>query len=147
MIFQWPAKRRIPWLLGALALMFGSAYSIFQSYSIRFAMGGVIGLPQYAPRIPVLAAEAMWWGRMGAALPFVAAILLGIGRDGVVARIDRVEPTGQTVVTYSAESRKWLAPIVSYFLRLAVSLLGTLGFMVLILLVLFAIFKLGIHMG
>jgi hypothetical protein len=110
-------------------------------------MGGVIGLLQYAARIPGFAAEAIWWGRVGAALPFVAALLLGIGRDGVDGRVDRVEPTGQTVITYSAESRKWLAPIVSYLLRLAISVLGTLGFMVLLLLFLFVFYKLGIHSG
>jgi hypothetical protein len=26
--FQWPSKRRIPWILVALAMMFTSAYSI-----------------------------------------------------------------------------------------------------------------------
>jgi hypothetical protein len=36
---------------------------------------------------------------------------------------------------------------VSYLLRLAVSILGTLGFMVLLLLFLFACYKLGIHTG
>jgi hypothetical protein len=147
MIFQWPAKRSIPWLVGALALMFGSAYSIFKSYAIRAAMGGVIGLPQYAARIPGFAAEAMWWGRLGAALPFVAALLLGIGRDRVDGKVDRVDPTRQTAFTYSAESRKWLAPVVSYLFRLAISVLGALGFIVLLLLGLFVLYKLGIHAG
>jgi hypothetical protein len=147
MTFQWPARRRFPWLLGALALMFSSAYSIFQAYSIRFAIGGLIGLPQYAARIPGFAAEATWWERVGAALPFVAAILLGIGRDGVDERANRVGSTNQAVITYYAESHKWLVPIVSYLRWLAVSMLGTLGFIVLLLLVLFVFYKLGVHTG
>jgi len=135
----------MPWLLGALALMFVSAYSILKFYSIGSNVSGWIGLPQYAAQIPQIEAEARWWGRLGGVLPFLAAFLLGFGGNEIERGLGRVEPTGETVVTYSAESHEWLAAIVSYLLRLAVSAVGTLGFMVLLLLVLFVFYKLGIH--
>jgi hypothetical protein len=143
--FKWPSKKRIPWLLGALVLMLVSAYSIFTYYAIGANVGDWIGFPQFATQIPKLEAEGLWWGRLGIALPFLAALLLGFGRDEVDRGLDRAEPSGQTVATYSAESREWLAPIVKYLLRLAVSGLGTLAFMVLLLLVLFMFYKLGIR--
>jgi hypothetical protein len=145
MIFHWPVKRRIPWLLGSLALMFGSAYSILRLFGIAGAVSGWIGLPQYAAQIPMLEAQARWWEALAVTMPFLAALLLGFGRDEVDRRLDRAEPSGQTVATYSVESREWLAPIARYLLRLAVSGLGTLAFMVLLLLVLFVFYKLGIH--
>src|SRR5216683_5426240 len=103
MIFQWPAKRRIPWLLGSLALMFGSAYSILRLFGIAGAVSGWIGLPQYAAQIPMLEAQARWWEALAVTMPFLAALLLGFGRDEVDRRLDRAEPIGQTVATYSAE--------------------------------------------
>jgi len=132
MIFQWPAKRRIPWLLGALALMFGSAYSILRLFGIAGAISGWVGLPQYAAQIPKLEADASWWKMLAAALPFLAALLLGFGRDKVAS---------------STESRGRFGTIVSYLLRLVVSGVGTLGFVVLLLLVLFVLYKVGFHTG
>ena len=145
MIFKWPGKKRIPWVLGALALMFASAYSIFKFYDIGANVGDRIGFPQFAVQIPKLEAEGLWWGRLGIALPFLAALLLGFGKEDVIRTVDRVEPTGSGTVSYSAEPREWLAPIRTYLLSLAVSAVGTLGFMVLLLLALFVLYKLGIH--
>jgi hypothetical protein len=149
MIFKWPSKKRIPWLLGALALMFASAYSIFESYAIGANISDRKGFPQFATQLPRLETEGLWWGRLGFALPFLAALLLGFGKEYEVTPLGRLEPTGPGAVSYSAsaESREWLAPIGSYLLRLAVSAVGTVGLMVLLLLVLFALYKLGIHVG
>lgn len=147
MSLQWPSKKRIPWLLGALALMFFSAYSIFNFYAIGFNVGARRGIPKFATQIPKLEAEGLWWGRLGLALPFLAAFLLGFGRDEADKDFSRAEPTGRMAITYSAASHEWLDPIASYLFRLAISGLGTLGFAVLILLVLFVVFKLGIHLG
>ncbi|MGH9745325.1 MAG: hypothetical protein ACRD59_04360 [Candidatus Acidiferrales bacterium] len=147
MTFHWPSKQRIPWLLGALALMFCSAYSILTFYIIGFNVSGWIGLPQYAARIPKLETEAAWWGKVGVALPFIAALLLGFGRN-IDGGVGRVETTGQTVVSYPAESRgERLGPIVGYLVRLALSGIGTLAFMVLLLLSWFVLYKLRIHTG
>jgi hypothetical protein len=147
MIFHWPAKQRIPWLLGALVLMFGSAYSILRFFVTADAVSNWIELPQYAARIPRLQAEGRWWETLAIALPFVAAWLLGFGRN-IDGGLERVGATGQTVVSYPAESRgERLGPIAGYLLRLAVSGIGTLVFVVLLLLGLFVLYKLGIHAG
>jgi hypothetical protein len=143
MSFKWPAKRRVLWLLGALALMFVSAYSILKFYSIGSNVSGWIGLPQYAAQIPQLEAEARWWGRVGVVLPFLAALLLGFGRDEAQEAPSPDELRGRTLVTCSAEPREWAAPILQYLVRFGISLLGTFGFMVLLLLILFVFYKLG----
>jgi predicted cobalt transporter CbtA len=146
--FKWPSKKRIPWLLGALVLMFVSAYSIFTYYAIGANVGDRIGFPQFAAQIPKLEAEGLWWGRLGIALPFLAALLLGFGKEEVVRASGRVELPGPGSAAYSAaEPHEWFAPIGGYLFRLAVSVVGTLGFAVLLLLVLFAFYKLGIHVG
>jgi hypothetical protein len=127
--------------------MFCSAYSILKFYIIDSNVSGWTGLPQYAAQIPKLETEATWWEKLGIALPFIAALLLGFGRD-VDRSLKLAGTTGQTVVSYSAESRgERLAPIVGYLLRLAISVLGALGFIVLLLLGLFVVYKLGIHAG
>jgi hypothetical protein len=147
-IFKWPSKKRIPWLLAALAVMFVSAYSIFTYYAIGADVGDRIGFPQFATQIPKLEAEGLWWGRLGIALPFLAALLLGFGKEEATRTGGRVEPAGTGTASYSATGpHEWFAPIGGYLLRLAVSAVGTLGFMVLLLLALFALFKLGIHVG
>jgi len=114
-------------------------------YAIGTNIGDRIGFPQFAIEVPKLEAEGFWWGRLGVALPFLAALLLGFGKDEVDKDLGRVELTQRKVITYTTEMPKWFAPIVSYLVRLAVSVLGSLGFMVLLLLVLFAFYKLGIH--
>jgi hypothetical protein len=143
-MFERPTKKRLPWLLGALALMFGSAYSILRFFVAVDAVSNWIGLPQYAGQIPKIEAEGMRWGKLGVVLPFVAAFLLGFGRDEADARLGSVEPSGRSIVTYSAKSHEWIASIGSYSLRLAVSGLGTLGFVVLLLLFLFVRYKLNV---
>ena len=147
MPFQWPGKKRIAWLVIAIALMFMSSYSIFRWFGDVGLISGWTGLPEYEAKIPELQREAEVWFWVTIVSPFIAAFLLGLGRNETWKLIKYVGPAKHLLITYSDESREWLAPIVSYLLRLGVSALGTLGFSLLLLLVGFVLYKLGVHAG
>jgi len=51
MVFRWPSKSRIPWLLAALALMSTSAYSVARLFAAAAAVGALTGVPEYARQI------------------------------------------------------------------------------------------------
>src|SRR5438128_11991408 len=80
MIFQWPSKKRVPWLLLSIASMFVSAYSVFGWMGAVGRIGGWTGLSQYEAEIPRLQKEAGLWLALVIALPFLAALLLGFGK-------------------------------------------------------------------
>jgi hypothetical protein len=142
--FQWPSKRRIPWLLLSAALMFVSAYSVFGWMGAVGRIGGWTGLPQYQAEIPRLRNQAKVWSALAIALPFVAALLLGFGTrpSGVSTRSG-----SSTSLSYQAESRteKWATPIFQYLRRLLISVLGTLGFVLCLFLIGLLLFKFGIR--
>jgi len=139
--FQWPNRGRIPWFLLALALMFTSAYSATRWLGVVGAISGWIGLPQYADQIPKLSMEARWWGGLALALPFVAALVLGL--------CARHSPSSDRSATlsYPPEPRRWTLPMERYLVRLATSVLGTVAFIFCLLLIGFLLLKLGIHSG
>lgn len=145
-VFQWPNRSRAPWVLLALVLMFGSAYSAVRWIGVVGAISGWIGLPQFADQIPRIRAEAGWWESLAIALPFLAALVLGFGKASSAT------PVGSGLhasLTYTAEPRaeKWTTPVVRYFSGLVVSILGTLGFLLVLLFIGFVFYKLGIHSG
>jgi len=109
-------------------------------------ISGWIGLPQYEAQIPQLQTQAEVWLGLAIALPFVAALLLGFGKT---SSADSSGSGSTTTLTYPAESQaeNWTAPIVHYFRRLIISLLGTLGFFLCLLLIDFVFYKLRIHGG
>src|SRR6266480_1071392 len=137
---HWLRTRRIALLLVAVGLMFTSAYSIFRWLGVVAAVSGWIGLPQYEAEIPKLQREGDVWRCLAIALPLVGALLLGLGKDETSPQI---EHAGPTLVTYPAESKAedWTAPIVRYFTRLLISVLGTLGFALGLLLIGFLFYK------
>jgi hypothetical protein len=139
--FQWPSKRRIPWLLVALALMFTSAYSITRWVGAVGAISGWVGLPQYAASSRMLQMEVQWWKALALALPFVAALVLGLGAQGSTG------PDGSSMQGYPGESHSWTLPFQRYLGRLVVSVLGTFGFTLCMFLLGFLLYKLGIHTG
>ncbi len=144
-VFQWPNKRRIPWLLVAFGLMFASAYSIARLLAAMAMIGAWTGLRQYEARLSQIQAKAIWWESLAIGLPFFAALMLGFGKGSSVASVGR-QPAS---LTYPAESQaeKWTAPFVRYFVRLAISVLGTFGFLLVLLLIGFVFYKLRIHVG
>src|SRR2546422_1138345 len=79
-------------------------------------------------------------------LPFLAALMLGFGKRPSAASAQSGLPGS---LTYPAESQaeKWTAPIVGYLTRLVISFLGTLGFLLCLLLIGFVSYKLRIHAG
>jgi hypothetical protein len=123
-----PSKRRIPWVLMALALMFTSAYSITRWVGAVGAISGWVGLPQYAASSRMLQMEIQWWKALALALPFLAALVLGLGAQG---------STGSG----PDESRRWSLPFERYLGRLAISILGTVGFTLCLLLIGFLLYK------
>jgi len=143
--FQWPNKSRIPWLLAALALMFTSAYSVARLFAAAASVGALRGVPEYARQIPRIQAEAMWWETLAIVLPFFAALVLGLGKTSSAGSVSG--PTASLTYPVESQAEKWTAPIVRYFTRLAISLLGTFGFLLCLLLIGFVFYKLRIHVG
>ena len=79
LVSQFLTRKRIPWILFALVLMFTSAYSIGRLLAIIGTVSGHIGLSQYSDEIPRLQSEADWWEALAIGLPFLAAFVLGLG--------------------------------------------------------------------
>jgi len=142
--FQWPSKRRIPWLLVALALMFAAAYSIARLFAAIASVSALTGVPEYAREIPRIQAAAATWEKLAIVLPFLAALVLGFGKT---TSADSIESERAASLTYPAESqaKKWTAPIVRYSKRLVISIMGTLGFAFCLFLLGLLLFKLGIR--
>jgi hypothetical protein len=126
--------------------MLSSAYCFFGWMSAVSRISGWIGLPQYEPQIPRLETQARLWSALAIALPFIAALVLTFGKTA-----SDKQPRGDapTSITYRAESatEKRLAPILRYLGHLAVSLLGTLGFAVVLFLLGLLLHKLGVRSG
>jgi hypothetical protein len=126
--------------------MLASAYSFFGWMSAVGRISGWIGLPQYAPQIPRLEFQARLWSALAIALPFIAALVLTFGKTA-----SDKQPRGNapTSLTFRAESatEKRLAPVLGYLGHLAVSLLGTLCFVVVLFLLGLLLHKLGLHSG
>lgn len=144
--FSFRNKTRLPWLLLALACMLASAYCFFGWMSAVGRVSGWIGLPQYEPQIPRLESQARLWSALAIALPFVAALLLSFGKR---ASDRRPRPDAPTSLTYRAESptEEKLAPIRGYLGHFAASVLGTLGFVVVLFLLGLLLHKLGVRAG
>ena len=146
LVIRWPSKRRAPWLLVALALMFTSAYSVARLFTAIASVSALIGVPEYARGIPRVQAESLWWETLAIVLPFFSALVLGFG---TTPSADSAASGLSASLTYPAESEteKWTALIVRYFTRLVISLLGSFGFLLCLLLVGFVFYKLQIHAG
>jgi hypothetical protein len=140
---RWPSKRRAPWLIGAVAIMFGAAYSLLRCFVIGSVVGDWIGLPQYAAQIPSLEREGTWFEVLAGILPFLAALLLGRGK---VSSAPFAESESDRFVSYPTESKveKWITPFVRYLIDLVISFLGISAFLWVLFLISFVLYKLGI---
>jgi hypothetical protein len=125
LVFQWPNKSRIPWIVGAIVSMFGSAYSIGRLMGIAAFVSAWTGTPKYAEEIAKLNAQAIWWVASAIALLFLAAVFLGLGRQ---VNSDHVELALTTVPMDSDEPDEWIIVVMRFIGRLAISILGTLAF-------------------
>lgn len=124
--------KRLSSVLGAVALMLASAYFTVLWMAAVGAISGWTGVPKYEPLIPGLQRQAGLDSSLAVTLPFVAAFLLGLGKPTWSSRDSREEPPGKMIVTYSNQSREWFASVLIYLLRLAISVLGTVGFVFLL---------------
>ena len=78
------------------------------------------------------------------ALPFVAALMLSLAKRAVGMQRGRDSAAS---LSYPAQpaTGKWLAPVVLYLGHLAVSILGTFGFVVVLFLLGLLLHKLGVR--
>jgi hypothetical protein len=143
---KWLSRSRVPWVLLALAIMFASAYSAMRWLGVVGAISAWIGLAEYEGEIPKLQAQAEVWTWLAVSLPFVAAFVLGLGRNPPTLS---TRESSRVSLMYTAESRseKWTTPILRYAGRLAISILGTFGCVLCLFLITLLVYKLGIHTG
>lgn len=127
-----PSRTALPWVALALALMLISAYCIVTWMGIVGLVSGWTGLPQYEAQIPKLQrqAEAFFW--LAVVLPFIAAFFLGLGKADVPAQVGNSE---HSMLTYRSRPNALLSALARYGSHLGLSLLGTLGFILLMILV------------
>ena len=137
-------RNRVPWVVLATVLMFASAICALFYLDAVGKISGWIGVPEYEAYVPHLQRRAGLWSGLAVLLPFVAALLLGLGK--------RAEPghagTNRTrIIGDPKVSHEWSAvtAILTYLLRLAVSALGSLAFVVAFVLVVSLLEKLGMR--
>lgn len=123
-------KRSISKSLAALALMAVSAYCTIRWFVAGALVSKRVGMPDYSEMMDRAEAASWLWGSLGLALPFLAALLLGLRARGVG---DSAEPVG---------AQRWAIPE-GLFGRLLLSALGTLGFILFLVFVSFLHYRLG----
>src|SRR6266446_4744205 len=75
-------RNRLPWLILAIALMFGSAIFGLLYMDAVGKISGWIGVPgpEYDGQVPRLQWYAGLWSSLALIFPFLAALLLGLGK-------------------------------------------------------------------
>jgi hypothetical protein len=122
-------RNRLPWLILAIALMFGSAICGLLYMDAVGKISAWIGRPEYEGYIPRLRWHAGLWSGLAVSFPFLAALLLG--RKG--AGPHQAKTSRTLVITAPEVSHEWsvATTALAYLLRVAVSAVASLGFMVL----------------
>jgi len=107
-------------------------------------ISGWIGVPglEYEGQVPRLQWYAGLWSGLALVFPFLAALLLGLGKR---AGPSHAETSHASVITGPEVSHEWTAvnAILTYLLRVAISALASLAFMVMFILVVVLLEKLG----
>jgi len=103
-----------------------------------------IGLPEYEVYVPRLQWYAALWSGLAVIFPFLAALLLGLGK-GAGPRQPKTNPT--SVITCPEVSHEWTVAtaVLTYLLRVAISALASLAFIVVFILVVVLLQKLGLR--
>jgi hypothetical protein len=81
-------KKRLTWLVIAAVVMFACAYSVTRWLGVVGKISGWIGSQQHKAEIPRLSFQAEIWEMLVLMLPFLAAILIWTGRQKAVSRED-----------------------------------------------------------
>ncbi len=138
-------RNRLPWLLLAVVLMLASAICGFLYMDAVGKISGWIGVPgpEYEGQVPRLRWYAGLWSGLALIFPFLAAMLLGLGKG---AGPSHAETSRSSVITCPEVSHEWttVTPILAYLLRVAISALASLAFMVLYIFVVVLLEKLGV---
>jgi len=118
-------KRRLGWFVISVVLMFASAYAVGRWLGIIGTIGGWIGLPQHEAQIPELRVQAGIWETVAPTSPFLAAVFFWTGRQRAFNRDDLSGFVFECGVC------------------LAVSILGTLVFLLSLFVLEMLLYKLG----
>jgi hypothetical protein len=109
-------------------------------------ISGWIGVPGpgYEVQIPRLQRYAGLWSGLALIFPFLAALLLGLGKG---AGPSHAETSRASVITGPEVLHEWTAvtAILMYLLRVAISALVSLAFVVVFILVVVLLEKLGVR--
>jgi len=137
-------RNRLPWLVLAIAMMLASAICGFFYMDAVGKISGWIGLPQYEGYVPRLQWYAGLWSGLAVLFPFLAALLLGIGKDTGSRQSQIDHPT---IVTETVVSQEWTlaTAALKYLLRVAISALGSVAFMAMFILAILMLEKLGVR--
>ena len=136
-------RNRLLWLLLAIALMFASAICALLYLGAVGRISGWIGLHEYEGFVPRLQWYARLWLGLAVVFPFLAALILGLGR-GPGPR--HAEASRTSILTGPEVSHEWAAvtATLAYLLRVAVSALASVAFMAAFILVVLLLEKLGV---
>lgn len=131
------------WLLAAL-LSFGSAYSILRFFELARVVGDWLGLPQYATQIPILQREGTWYEAFSVVLPLIATVVLVFA---TAPRSDAAMGEVKGIISYPTEtvSELWSTAAIRYVLCLGISIVATVIFFWLLILIGLVLIKLKIH--
>ena len=137
-------RNRLPWLILAIALMFGSAICGLLYIDAAGKISAWVGLPEYEGYIPRLRWLAGLWSGLALSSPFLAALLLGLGKG---AGLHQAKTSRTPVITAPEVSHEWSVAItaLAYLLRVAVSAVASLGLMAVFILAVVLLQKLGLH--
>jgi hypothetical protein len=131
------------WFYGALAAMFASACCFVLWLDVVGRVSGWIVLPPYEAQIPRLQWYGGLWLSLAIILPFLAALLLGFSKKERPSYADSTRQ--KSVLTGSKSSYEWTSVVVVYVLRVGISFLGTLGFLMAFILIVSLLQKLPGH--
>jgi len=137
-------KKRLAWIIIATALMFASAICGLLYINAVGEISGWVGLPEYEGYVPRLQWYAGLWSGLAVIFPFLAALILGLGKG---AEPRQAETSFPTVITGPEVSHEWTAAtaVFKYLLRVAVAALASLAFMVVFILVAVLLEKMGVR--
>jgi hypothetical protein len=118
-------KGRLMWLVLSFAAMFFAACAVFGWLGAVGRISGWTGLAQYQGQIPKQRVQAEVWLTLAMALPFLGALFLWLGR----------QKPGKVPSAFE------------YGIRLGMSILGTLGFTLCLLLFELLLGKTDLHIN
>jgi hypothetical protein len=139
-------KNRLPFLVAGVALMIVSAICGLLYLDVVGKVSGWIGLPEYERYVPRLQWYGGLWLTLALTLPFLAALLLGLGKGARPRIADTAGPGVMSYPDVSHESESTaISAVLAYLLRLTLSVLVTVGFMIVIYFVASLLDKLGLR--